>query len=339
MQQQKMNRIDITGEKMNNIEAQKIIDRIDSMPLYLHAYAFHLNMRKERILPDDLLEIAKKHHLTGAKIHVEDGETKALKTMSDAQLEAFGQKAKEYNLDLKIETSSSAANAIDEAVHIALKTRASSIRFYPRYEGNLQDVLKKVKADIQYIKETYEHTGLKFVIEQHEDLKSHELNQLVEDADFPNFSLLFDFGNMFNANELPLEAFDKMKGNITQVHMKDAVRLPEGKGFGHKASLSGEGEVPFKELVKKLICLGDEKPQVISFGLEEEVDYYAPAFRFDDEGDNPWIPYRGASETPMPTEGLDERLEKEFNDAMNQLKFVQNIANQLKQEALAVLNK
>lgn len=41
--------------------------------------------------------------------------------MSDAQLEAFGQKAKEYNLDLKIETSSSAANAIDEAVHIALK--------------------------------------------------------------------------------------------------------------------------------------------------------------------------------------------------------------------------
>lgn len=49
------------------------------MPLYLHAYAFHLNMRKERILPDDLLEIAKKHHLTGAKIHVEDGETKALK--------------------------------------------------------------------------------------------------------------------------------------------------------------------------------------------------------------------------------------------------------------------
>ncbi len=24
--------------------------------------------------------------------------------------------------------------------------------------------------------------------------------------------------------------------------------------------------------------------------LEEEVDYYAPAFRFEDEDDNPWIP-------------------------------------------------
>lgn len=324
---------------MNNIDAKKIVERIDSMPLYLHAYAFHLNMRKERVLPDDLLEIAKKLNLTGAKIHVEDGETQSLKTLSDEQLDAFGKKAKAYNLDLKIETSSSAASAIDEAVHIALKTGASSIRFYPRYEGHLQDVLQKVSADIQYIKETYEHTGLKFVIEQHEDLKSHELNQLVEDANFPNFSLLFDFGNMFNANELPLEAFENMKNNITQVHMKDAIRVPEGKGFGHKASLSGEGEVPVKALLKQLICLGDDQPQVVSFGLEEEVDYYAPAFRFDDEGDNPWIPYRGASETPMPVEGLDARLEKELNDAMNQLTFIRNIAQELKQEALAVLNK
>ncbi|BFI66287.1 hypothetical protein okayama3_18720 [Yersinia pseudotuberculosis] len=295
-------------------------------------------MRKERILPDDLLDIANKFHLTGAKIHVEDGETQSLKTMDDKQLESFGEKVKKYNLDLKIETSSSAAKAIDEAVHIALKTGASSIRFYPRYEGHLKDVLKKVKTDIKYIKDTHEHTGLKFVIEQHEDLKSDELNQLVEEANFPNFSLLFDFGNMFNANELPLDAFDKMKDNITQVHMKDAIRIPEGKGFGHEASLSGKGEVPFKTLLKKLICLGDKKPQVISFGLEEEVDYYAPAFRFDDEGDNPWIPYRGASETPMPTEGLDKRLEKEINDAMNQLTFVRKLATELKQEAIELFN-
>ncbi len=324
---------------MNEIEAKKIIERIDSIPLYLHAYAFHLNMRKERVLPDDLLDMADKFNLTGAKIHVEDGETKALKTMSDEQLEAFGKKAKAYNLDLKIETSSSAANAIDEAVHIALKTGASSIRFYPRYEGHLKDVLQKVKTDIKYIKDTHEHTGLKFVIEQHEDLKSDELNQLVEEANFSNFSLLFDFGNMFNANELPLDAFDKMKDNITQVHMKDAIRIPEGKGFGHEASLSGNGEVPFKTLLKQLICLGDDTSQVVSFGLEEEVDYYAPAFRFNDEGDNPWIPYRGASETPMPTEGLDERLEKEINDATNQLTFVRKLTAELKQEALEFLNK
>lgn len=323
---------------MTPIEAKKIIERVDSLPLYLHAYAFHLNMRKERVLPNDLLEIAKQKSLTGVKIHVEDGETQSLRTMSDDELKAFGEKAKQYELDLRIETSSSAAEAIDEAVNIALKTGASAVRFYPRYEGHLNDVLAKVRTDIQYIKSNYEKTGLKFVIEQHEDLKSHELNSLVEDANFPNFSLLFDFGNMFNANELPLEAFGNMKNNITQVHMKDAIKVPEGKGFGHRASLSGEGDVPVKELLKNLICLGDDKPQVESFGLEEEVDYYAPAFRFDDEGDNPWIPYRGASETPMPVEGLDARLEKEINDAIAQITFIRKLALELKQEAELILN-
>ncbi|HEJ9628548.1 TPA: TIM barrel protein [Proteus mirabilis] len=323
---------------MTPIEAKKIIERADTIPLYLHAYAFHLNMRKERVLPNDLLEIAKQNSLTGVKIHVEDGETQSLCMMNDEQLNAFGEKAQKYGLDLKIETSSSEAKAIDKAVDIALKTKASSIRFYPRYEGHLKDVLAKVSSDIQYIKKQYEKTGLKFVIEQHEDLKSYELNQLVEEANFPNFSLLFDFGNMFNANELPLEAFDNMKNNITQVHMKDAVQVPEGKGFGHKASLSGEGDVPVKKLLQQLICLGEDKPQVESFGLEEEVDYYAPAFRFDDEGDNPWIPYRGASETPMPVEGLDARLEKEIKDAMNQISFIRNIVKELKAEAKNELN-
>lgn len=42
--------------------AEKILSRIDNIPLYLHAYAYHLNMRLERILPVDLLKIANSHH-------------------------------------------------------------------------------------------------------------------------------------------------------------------------------------------------------------------------------------------------------------------------------------
>lgn len=30
--------------------ARKILQRVDTLPLYLHAYAFHLNMRLERVL-------------------------------------------------------------------------------------------------------------------------------------------------------------------------------------------------------------------------------------------------------------------------------------------------
>ena len=48
--------------------ARKILQRVDTLPLYLHAYAFHLNMRLERVLPADLLDIASENNLRGVKI-------------------------------------------------------------------------------------------------------------------------------------------------------------------------------------------------------------------------------------------------------------------------------
>lgn len=323
---------------MNRIQAQKIVERIQNIPLYLHAYAFHLNMRMEKILPEGLLDIASEQKLKGVKVHVLDGESQSLSCADDARLQKFGEKAHSLGLDVHIETSASDAETIDTAVAIALKSGASSVRFYPRYEGHLAEVLALVKQDIQYIKAHYQHSGLTFTLEQHEDLKSHELVRLIEEADFPQLSLLFDFANMINANEEPLPALAAMASKITQVHIKDALIIREANGLGHQACISGQGDLPFKELLFQLICLGEHSPQVMAYGLEEEVDYYAPPFRFQGEDNNPWIPWRQMSETELPKENLDTRLEKEFDDAINQIHYVRNILNELAQEAIAVLN-
>ncbi len=295
--------------------ARKILQRVDTLPLYLHAYAFHLNMRLERVLPADLLDIASENNLRGVKIHVLDGERFSLGNMDDKELSAFGDKARRLNLDIHIETSASDKASIDEAVAIALKTGASSVRFYPRYEGNLRDVLSIIANDIAYVRETYQDSGLTFTIEQHEDLKSHELVSLVKESEMESLSLLFDFANMINANEHPIDALKTMAPHITQVHIKDALIVKEPGG------------------------LGDDEPQVTAYGLEEEVDYYAPAFRFEDEDDNPWIPYRQMSETPLPENHLlDARLRKEKEDAINQINHVRNVLQQIKQEANHLLN-
>ena len=50
--------------------------------------------------------------------------------------------------------------------------------------------------------------GLTFTIEQHEDLKSHELVSLVKESEMESLSLLFDFANMINANEHPIDALN-----------------------------------------------------------------------------------------------------------------------------------
>lgn len=319
--------------------AGKILSRVDNIPLYLHAYAYHLNMRLERILPGDLLDIAHENHLRGVKVHVLDGERYSLENMQDTELAAFGDKARRLALDVHIETSASDKDTIDTAVRIALKTGATSVRFYPRYEGHVQEVMAKIAHDIGYIKAQYQHSGLTFTLEQHEDLKSHELVALIEQSGMPELSLLFDFANMINANEHPLQALATMLPCVTQVHIKDALIVPEDGGLGHKACISGEGDMPFTALLTELICLGEAQPQVMAYGLEEEVDYFAPAFRFENEGDNPWIPWRQMSETPLPeATHLEERLVKEKQDAIQQIRFVREVLQQIKAEATHILN-
>lgn len=302
-------------------------ERAKNIPLYLHAYAFHLNMRYERILPCDLLEIAHQHNLCGVKIHVEDGESQALQAVDDNALEKFKKIAENYRLNIHIETSASDKKTLDDAIRIALATGATSVRFYPRYEGFLEDILEKITKDIRYLAQ-FDDCGLTFTIEQHEDLKSHEIVALVQNSGMKNLSILFDFANMINANEDPLSALEVMAPYITQVHIKDAKRIREGGGWAHEACRTGKGDIPIKEMLYKLLLLGKDKPQVTSFGLEEEVDYYAPAFRFDNDGHNPWIPWRTASYSPLPNANqVDERLMLEKEYALAQIKYIKSICN------------
>ncbi|MFM5840384.1 sugar phosphate isomerase/epimerase family protein [Aeromonas rivipollensis] len=324
---------------MNVIQARKILDRHASLPLYLHAYSYHMNMRLEQILPADLLDIAHQQGLHGVKIHILDGESRSLKHMRDDELAVFRCKAGRLGLDINLEISSSAPAEIDEAVIIAEKIGATSLRFYPRYEGHLSTVLARIRDDLAHIRQQHGHRALSFTIEQHEDLKSVELVQLVQESGIDSLSLLFDFGNMINANEQPLEALHIMSPLIAHVHIKDAKIIPEGTGLGHIACASGSGDMPFEELLKQLICLGEEVPQVLAYGLEEEVDYYAPAFRFSDEGNDPWIPWRDMSETPLPApELLSARLEKEKRDAICQIEHVRTVLKRLVAQAETILN-
>lgn len=78
---------------------------------------------------------------------------------------------------------------------------------------------------------------------------------LVKESEMESLSLLFDFANMINANEHPIDALKTMAPHITQVHIKDALIVKEPGGLGHKACISGQGDMPFKALLTHLICL------------------------------------------------------------------------------------
>ncbi len=319
-------------------EAQELALRAQTAPLFAHAYSFHLNFRFGGMKPIDLLDIAAQHGMKGVKIHVEDGEEYSL-LASPQDREAFGARARELGLIVHIETSETTREAMVDAIEIARTTGGVSVRCYPRYEATVSQIISKTIADLKLLWDLDPNGKLIFTLEQHEDLTSDELVRIIEEVANPHLSLLFDFGNMINAFERPLKALQKQSAYITEVHIKDCYVIPDRGGWAQTGTASGTGHLPFTDMLLDLLLLGEHEPQVTAFSLEEEAEYFAPAMRFPDEGNDPFIAHRTASLTPVNTDEIDQRLEKERKEATAQIDFVRGLLFDIEKRALASANQ
>ncbi|MCP8687513.1 sugar phosphate isomerase/epimerase family protein [Marinobacterium sedimentorum] len=324
----------VTLPDLSAEQARRLIERSNRIPLYAHAYAFHLNFRCNRMGVEALLQFAHQHRLKGIKIHLDDGESLSLRHCDDARLVALKALAQQWGLEVHLEVSSTDTAELGEAVRIGRLLAATSIRCYPRYAGRVSEIIAWTVRDLTVLSTLDPQGQFRFTLEQHEDLKGEELVRIVEAVGNPNLKLLFDFANMLNACEHPLDALKQMAPHISDVHIKDAQVVSERGGWGHRACRSGEGQLPMARLLLELLLLGDEQPQVLAYGLEEEVAYYAPPLRFADEAPDPWIPYRGVSETELAANAdLDALLVRELQDAQDQLDQVRGLLGQLQLHA------
>jgi sugar phosphate isomerase/epimerase len=298
--------------------AVRLALRARSAPLFAHAYAFHLNFRFGGMAPGDLLAHAAAQGLAGVQIHVEDGEGTSLATMTPAALAAFGAEARRLGLAVHVETSSTEAEDLARTVAIALAVGASAMRCYPRHEGRVSSIIARTIGELRGLAALDPEGRLRFTLEQHEDLTSVELIEILEAVGNPRLGLLFDFGNMVNAGEAPLAALARQAPWVREVHVKDCLVLPDRGGWAHRACQSGDGDLPMQALLVELLLLGDAAPQVCAFGLEEEEDYFAPALRFAQEEADPVIPARSASFTDPGQGDLAARLQREREAALRQ---------------------
>jgi sugar phosphate isomerase/epimerase len=308
--------------------ARRLLERLGQLRLFAHAYPLLTNLTHGRVTPADLLDFAYRHELQGLSLHLLDGEANSLSQMSPAQLQAFAAKAKALGLDVHLEISSTLKTDVDQVTAIALALGVRNIRVYSRYEGTLSRVMDVIETDLHYLAQQADAHDLNFDFEQHEELKSGEIAQLLNRLNHPRLHALFDFGNMINACEQPLEALRNLAPHIRQTHMKGVRIVPEHNGFGHYGVLQGsdEDDLPGARMLFELLMLGDSSPQVIAFILEQENHYVAPAFRQRIEAADPFIAYREMSETPLPNGySLEQMLADEHRWANNQVAYVRRL--------------
>lgn len=311
----------------------RLAARARSAPLFAHAYAFHLNMRFGGMAPRQLAEFAAAQRLRGLKIHVDDGEQASLGRMDGDALAAFAAQMRARRLELHVETSTTEAPGLAEAVRIALAAGATSLRCYPRYAGRVSQIVAWAIADLRRLADFDPAGRLRYTLEQHEDLKSDELVKIVAAVANPRLSLLFDFANMINACEWPLPALAIQAPHVTEVHVKDCLVQPDRGGWAHLACRSGEGHLPMQALFVELLMLGDERPRVLAFGLEEEEGYFAPALRRPGDGPDPFIPARTASFTGLGPGDVEARLRREVAAAHRQVETIRAMLDEIAREA------
>jgi len=199
-------------------------------------------------------------------------------------------------------------------------------------EGDSPVISPQTVDDLLYMADQAERYDLFFDFEQHEEFKSTEIVQMLKEVDYPRINALFDFTNMINAYEMPLSALRIMAPYTRQAHLKGANILEEGQGYGQVGVVQGsfEDEMPYARMLYELLMLGETKPQVICFVLEQEVNYYSPAYRRLDEGENPFIPYKEPSETPFDEADAAMILLNERRWASNQVFFIKNLLAEMR---------
>ncbi len=93
--------------------------------------------------------------------------------------------------------------------------------------------------------------GLTIAIENHQDLTSDELVALAEEAG-DNVGITLDTGNPFAVGEDPIGFVDRAAHRIRHLHLKDYVAQFTPEGYRLIRCPTGDGCVPFQEIVSRL---------------------------------------------------------------------------------------
>jgi sugar phosphate isomerase/epimerase len=289
--------------------AAKLLARTENVPFFAHSYALYHNMI-HGTTPADLVRFAYENDLHGVCLHISDGEAACVRKMPGKEREALRRLREELGIALHLEISSTDKAEVDTVVLCARDLGVHNIRVYARHEGPLSRVIELVYADMAYISEQANKFDLNVDYEQHEDLRAAEIAGILQRLGDPRMNALFDYSNSYNAYEEPLEALHILAPYIRQVHIKGARKTIEPNGWGQIGVPQGaaEDELPGARMLHDLLMLGDGARQVIAFALEQEVDYYAPAFRGPNEVADPIIQYREPSETPVDRSKSTARL-------------------------------
>ena len=323
---------------LDKASARRLLERTANVPFFAHSYTFYHNMI-HGFTPCDLARFAYEHDLHGLCLHISDGDSMNVRRMNPSERDRFRRLVEELGLQLHLEISSTDRQEVDTVIECARALGVRNIRLYARHEGPLSTVITKVFADLAYACDRASKYDLHFDYEQHEDLRAAEIAGILARLNDPRMNALFDYSNSLNAFEEPLAALHILAPYIRQAHIKGAPQDHRRRRLGpaRRSTRRTRGRVAGRTHVVRSADAGRRQAAVICFALEQEVDYYAPAFRRASDPSDPVIQYREPSDTPVdPTKSRERLLSDERRWAVQQIGWNRDLVALFREHARAV---
>jgi sugar phosphate isomerase/epimerase len=110
--------------------------------------------------------------------------------------------------------------------------------------------------------------GVRLAIENHGDLTSTELVDLVERIDDPAVGICLDTGNALAVFEDPLAAAERMIPFAVTTHFKDCAVIPTGSGFRVCGAPLGRGMLPLEDLFRLIEEQGEVDRLILELPME-----------------------------------------------------------------------
>jgi sugar phosphate isomerase/epimerase len=178
-----------------------------------------------------------------------------------------------HGMSLEVDTSDTAPAHMAEMLNVAHRMGATSLRTYTRHGGAVREMMQNTAHDLAAVTQEANDLGVIIVLENHEDFTGPELAEIVEQVNYPNLKILYDYGNSQMVLEDPIAALNAVLPHVYSVHFKDHVMIrAEDAGKLTVAGVPvGDGFLPLTNLTSRLLDQGLRR-----FTFENVWGYSAP---------------------------------------------------------------
>jgi sugar phosphate isomerase/epimerase len=149
-----------------------------------------------------------------------------------------------------------------------LRTFIGFDRFSPA--THVRHELEQAKLDISRTLKALQDADVYLAIENHGDVTSEELVELVLDIGDPHVGICLDVGNSLCVLEDPMQAFDRMLPYALTTHFKDYMLSMTNFGCKIYGTALGCGILPLKEMYQKIVDQGKLGKLILEIPVEAE---------------------------------------------------------------------